>query len=88
MATASRLRLRTLQRALEIVGDEQRLSRELRVPMEELRAWLAGRDMPPTAVFLSAVDIVEAHAEIYARPRFVERRRHPRPGAAPSPLGA
>ena len=79
MATASRLRQRTLQRALEIVGDRQRLSRELRVPMEDLNAWLSGRDMPPTGVFLSAIDIVEAHTELRV-PAFVERRRNPRLG--------
>jgi len=52
------LRQRTLQAALQIIGDPQRLMRRLRVPMEDLRAWLAGRDEPPTAVFLAAVDIV------------------------------
>ena len=56
----SSLRQRTLLRALEIVGDEATLARKLRVPMEELRAWLRGADVPPTAVFLAAVDIVES----------------------------
>lgn len=54
------LRQRTLLRALEIVGDEATLARKLQVPMGDLRAWLGGTDVPPTAVFLAAVDIVES----------------------------
>jgi hypothetical protein len=32
------------------------------VPTVELRAWLAGKDIPPVAVFLAAVDIIEDSA--------------------------
>ena len=54
------LRQRTLLRALEIVGDEATLARKLQVPMGDLQAWLGGSDVPPIAVFLAAVDIVES----------------------------
>ena len=76
------LRQRTLQRALEISGDVRRLSRKLHVPMEELQEWLKGRDVPPTAVFLAAVDIVaEWQGDAPVNP-YIERRRRPRPGGA------
>ncbi len=52
------LRRRTLQRALAIVGSRAALARKLRVPRDELASWLKGDDVPPTAVFLGAVDIV------------------------------
>ena len=48
----------TLQRALEIVGGEQKLARHLRVPAEDLRRWLAGEQDPPLPFFLQAVDVV------------------------------
>jgi hypothetical protein len=77
----SRLRQRTLLRALEIVGDHYVLARRLRVPMDELRAWLAGADVPPTAVFLAAVDIVGSQIEPPQAPRLFERRRSQRDAA-------
>jgi hypothetical protein len=52
------LRRRTLQRALQIAGSRRALARELHVPMDELAAWLTGNGMPPTGVFLDAVDVV------------------------------
>ncbi len=55
---AAPLRRRTLERALAIVGSRAQLARELRVPRDELCSWLKGDDVPPTAVFLDAVDIV------------------------------
>jgi len=69
---------RTLKRALEIVGDEQRLARRLRVPQSDLNAWLRGAEKPPTAAFLTAVDIVVGADDL--RPVHVafERRRRPR----------
>jgi hypothetical protein len=79
---APSLRQRTLQRALEISGDARRLSRRLRVPMDDLQEWLKGRDVPPTAVFLAAVDVVVGW-EGDARPApLIERRRQPRARAA------
>ena len=49
---------RTLRRALDIVGDEKRLARRLRVLLNDLHAWLTGEERPPTTAFLTAVDIV------------------------------
>ena len=69
---------RTLKRALEIVGDEQRLARRLRVPLDDLHAWLAGLERPPTAVFLTAVDIVVGESDAYPVQVAFERRRKPR----------
>jgi hypothetical protein len=54
--------VQTLQRALEEAKSERRLARWLQVPTVELRAWLAGKDIPPVAVFLAAVDIIENSA--------------------------
>jgi hypothetical protein len=69
---------RTLQRALEIVGSEPRLARRLRVPLNDLQAWLAGAEKPTTTAFLTAVDIVVGAGDV--RPVHVpfERRRTPR----------
>jgi hypothetical protein len=54
----SALTARTFRRALQIVGGPRQLTRRLRVPMADLAEWLAGEDLPPTAVFLAAIDIV------------------------------
>jgi hypothetical protein len=67
---------RTLNRALAIVGDERRLGRRLRVPIQDLQQWLTGEGTPPTWVFLSAVDVVVGAGKI--RPVAYERRRKPR----------
>lgn len=50
---------RTLWRALELLGGEEKLARHLRVPASELREWLTGMEVPPMAYFLMAVDVVE-----------------------------
>lgn len=54
--------VRTLWRALEILGGEDKLARRLRVPASELREWLTGTELPPMAYFLMAVDVVEETA--------------------------
>jgi DNA-binding transcriptional regulator YdaS (Cro superfamily) len=69
---------RTLKRALDIVGDEQRLARRLRVPQADLHAWLAGLERPPTAAFLTAVDIVVGSDDARQVHVAIERRRKPR----------
>jgi hypothetical protein len=70
-----------LKSALAIVGGEARLARRLLVPRGELRAWLAGRQRPPTPVFLVAVDIVVGAGDSgeAADAPILERRRRPRP---------
>ncbi len=78
------LRLRTLHRAAGIVGSEEALSRRLRVPLADLRNWLAGLESPPTPVFLEAVDIVVLYegAPPGENAPLIERRRRPRGPAA------
>ena len=69
--------VRTLWRALEILGGEDKLARHLRVPATDLREWLTGMDMPPMAYFLMAVDVVEEAARRGAgdKPENGEKRR-------------
>lgn len=50
--------VRTLRRALELVGDELALAERLRVTPSHLALWLAGIERPPTDIFLRAVDLV------------------------------
>jgi len=49
---------RTLQKAAETAGSQKKLARLLRVPLVDLEKWIAGKDEPPMAVFLKAVDLV------------------------------
>lgn len=58
----------TLRRAARIVGDCHVLRGMLKVPMHELYQWLAGNARPPAHVFLQAVDIIEAHAQVRDAP--------------------
>ena len=52
---------RILQRALEIVGSHEDLSRLLQVRPVPLATWLGGVTPVPDDVFLKAVDIVLNH---------------------------
>jgi hypothetical protein len=47
-----------LRKAAEILGGNAALCRHLQVPDAVLGAWLLGTDMPPTHVFLKAVDLL------------------------------
>jgi hypothetical protein len=49
---------RTFQKAAQLAGGQKKLARHLRVPLGELEKWIAGREVPPTATFLKAVDLV------------------------------
>jgi hypothetical protein len=69
---------RTLKRALDIVGDEQRLARRLHVPLTDLKAWLNGDERPPSWAFLNAVDVVVGGGDLYPVQVAYERRRKPR----------
>jgi DNA-binding transcriptional regulator YdaS (Cro superfamily) len=53
--------IRTLQRAVEIVGGEQPLALRIKVTPSHLSLWLQGLEDPPTEVFLRAVDLVSEH---------------------------
>ena len=49
---------RTFQKAAQVAGGHKQLARHLRVPLADLEKWMAGREAPPTATFLKAVDLV------------------------------
>jgi hypothetical protein len=49
---------RTFQKAAELAGGQKKLARYLRVPLSDLEKWIAGKDAPPMASFLRAVDLV------------------------------
>jgi hypothetical protein len=49
---------RTLQRALEFVGDHDELAEKLAISRPELEDYLAGRKPIPNEVFLAALDVV------------------------------
>ena len=49
---------RTFQKAAQLAGGQKKLARHLRVPLGELEKWVAGTEVPPTATFLKAVDLV------------------------------
>jgi hypothetical protein len=50
---------RTLRKALEILGSEERLARALEIPLESLRRYLAQEDEAiPQPLFIKALDIV------------------------------
>jgi hypothetical protein len=49
---------RTLVRAARIVGGEAELALRLNISASILDLWIMGRVVPPTEVFLKAVDIV------------------------------
>jgi hypothetical protein len=55
---ASGVYSRALQKAAEIMGSYQKLSRYLQVPAAELQSWIDGKSVPPVAVFLRAVDFI------------------------------
>jgi hypothetical protein len=54
----SNLYARTLLRAAELVGGEQQLAVQLKVTPSHLALWLAGTEVPPTDIFLKAVDVI------------------------------
>ena len=67
MRRMSTPRMRTLQRAVQTLGGEERLARALGVSLAQLVEWLAGAAHPHDAAYFAALDIV-------ARPDFFVRR--------------
>lgn len=55
---ASSVYARTFQKAAELAGGSKKLARDLHVPLADLEKWIAGKDVPPMAIFLKAVDVV------------------------------
>lgn len=49
-----------LVRALQIIGAQEELARRLKVRPALLYSWLAGETPIPQAVYMKAIDIVEA----------------------------
>lgn len=49
---------RTLERALEIVGDKERLAAALGLEVEQLDNYLEGEEPLPNQAFLDALDVV------------------------------
>lgn len=49
---------RVLHRACQIMGGVDQLASHLRVSVVLLHRWLEGEDVPPSRVFLNAVDLV------------------------------
>lgn len=66
---------RVLHRACQKAGGVEALAQELRVAVDVLHRWLEGEDVPPSRIFLKAVDLVmppwgpedEVHAKSIAR---------------------
>lgn len=52
---------RTLGRAIEVAGSEERLAKFLNLPLEDIRKWATGETDPPCHVFLALTDIVAAN---------------------------
>ncbi len=55
------VRARTLKRAAEIMGGEERLALHLKVTPSHLALWIRGTESPPDHIFLKAVDLVTDH---------------------------
>lgn len=49
---------RTLLKAAELAGSRANLCKVLRVPAADLDSWIAGKAVPPTGIFLRAVDFI------------------------------
>ena len=49
---------RVLHRACQILGGVQHLARHLKVSPVRVHAWLEGEDVPPSSIFLKAVDLI------------------------------
>ena len=55
------VRARTLKRAAEIMGGEERLALHLKVTPSHLALWIREIEVPPDYIFLKAVDLVVNH---------------------------
>jgi hypothetical protein len=55
---ASSVYSRTFQKAAELKGGQKKLARYLQVPLADVEKWIIGKDTPPIAIFLKAVDLV------------------------------
>jgi hypothetical protein len=49
---------RVLHRACQVLGGVEQLARHLKVSRVMLHMWLEGEDLPPSSIFLKAVDLI------------------------------
>lgn len=49
---------RALQKAVELLGGREQLSRVLQVPKSTIDQWMAGEGKPPREIFLRVVDLI------------------------------
>ena len=49
---------RALQKAAELVGGREQLSRRLQVPLADVETWIADKGKPSREVFLRIVDVL------------------------------
>jgi hypothetical protein len=49
---------RVLHRACQILGGVEKLARHLKVSPATVHTWLEGEDVPPSSIFLKAVDLI------------------------------
>ena len=55
---ASSIYSRALRKAAELIGGEDKLRRQLRVPAADLKKWLEDKAVPPAGIFLRVVDLI------------------------------
>jgi hypothetical protein len=53
---------RTIEQAMQNVGDAQRLADLLKADIKDLKRWMLGHESPPPEVFLRALDLAFRHA--------------------------
>ena len=49
---------RVLHRACQVLGGVEHLARHLKVSRAMVHMWLEGEDLPPSSIFLKAVDLI------------------------------
>ena len=57
-STADTPKVRTLRRAVEVVGSPEALAEVLDVAPEVVSAWLLGQQAPPNDAYMRALDLV------------------------------
>ena len=49
---------RTMSRAAELAGGEDKLAAALRAPAQDVRSWITGERVPPLAIFFAATRLI------------------------------
>lgn len=80
---------RTIERALENVGDRDRLAALLGVSVADLNRWILGKELPPHDVFLRALDLAyRATTPLSVPPKTPELRPSRKNSSSPRPASA